>query len=178
MVALADATLRKGAADAEARRLQIEAESSVASRLLVRDVAVKFLDVLPAVTRELMTPAQAIREIKVLQLQGVGSNGHGGANGEGVNGPLGAMSPVLKTVLEAGAAWPLVREMMQFAHVDTDGLAEKAGSLLATLPDELRRIVESDPDLSARVAEITRRGDADKPIAVRPVEPAPTNPAT
>lgn len=176
MMVLADATLRKGAADAEARRLQVEAENVVASRLLVRDVTVKFLDVLPAVTRELMAPAQAIREIKVLQLQGVGSNG--GANGEGVSGPLGAMSPVLKTVLEAGAAWPLVREMMQFAHVDTDGLAEKAGDLLATLPDELRRIVESDPDLSARVAEITRRGDAEKPIAVRPVESAPSSPAT
>ena len=178
MVALADATLRKGAADAEARRLQVEAENAVASRLLVRDVTVKFLDVLPAVTRELMAPAQAIREIKVLQLQGVGSNGHGGVHGEGVGGPLGAMSPVLKTVLEAGAAWPLVREMMQFAHVDTDGLAEKAGNLLATLPDELRRIVESDPDLSARVAEITRRSDAEKPIAVRPVESAPSSSAT
>ena len=69
--ALAEATLRKGEADAEARRLLLEAENLLSTKFLMRDVAVKALEVLPAVTHELMSPAQAIREIKVLQMQGM-----------------------------------------------------------------------------------------------------------
>lgn len=157
MIALAEATLRRGEAEAEGRRKLIEAENQVSTKFLLRDIALKALEVLPDVTRELMTPAKSISEIKVLQLQGLG--GSGGANGE-ANGagasPFGVASPVLKTILEAGAAYPLLREMMQFSQVDTGKLADKARALLSTLPDEVKRVMEADPTLSAKLADLTR----------------------
>ena len=159
MIALAEATLRRGEAEAEARRKLVEAENQVSTKFLMRDIALKALEVLPDVTRELMTPAKSISEIKVLQLQGLGGSGGAGANGEASSGggsPFGVASPVLKTILEAGAAYPLLREMMAFSQVDTGKLADKARAILSTLPDEVRRVVDADPTLSAKLDELTR----------------------
>jgi uncharacterized membrane protein YqiK len=175
--ALAEATLCKGEAEAEARRRMLEAENLLSTKFLMRDVAVKALEVLPAVTHELMAPAQAIREIKVLQMQGM--NMGGGANGDGdagKSGMFGAASPVLKTILEAGAAYPLLREMLAFSQVDGAGLADKARGLLGGLPAELKRIVESDPELAARLASLggveQHEGRSDSGIDVRDAVPA------
>jgi uncharacterized membrane protein YqiK len=168
MMALVEATRSKGEAEAEAKRKLIEAENALSTKFLLRDVALKALEVLPAVTHELMTPAKAISEVKVLQLQGVGA--HGATNGEGAGaGAFGAASPLLKTILEAGAAYPLLREMMQFSQVDTAKLADKARNLLGALPAELKAIVEADPQFAARVAEIQKRAEA---LAVRPAADA------
>lgn len=157
MIALAEATLRRGEAEAEARRKLIEAENQVSTKFLLRDAVLKALEVLPDVTRELMTPAKSISEIKVLQLQGLGGSGAAGGDANGAGGsPFGVASPVLKTILEAGAAYPLLREMMQFSQVDTGKLADKARALLGTLPDEVKRVIEADPSLSAKLADLTR----------------------
>lgn len=157
MMALAEATLKRGEAEAEAKRKLIEAENQVATKFLLRDVAKAALDVLPDVTRELMSPAKAISEIKVLQLQGMGGNGAANGEGNGHSAGFGVASPVLKTILEAGAAYPLLREMMQFSQVDTDKLADKARSFLGTLPDEVKSVIASDPHLSAKLAELGHR---------------------
>jgi hypothetical protein len=106
--------------------------------------------VLPDVTRELMTPARAISEIKVLQLQGLGANGAGG-EGAGQAPGLGVASPVLKAILEAGAAYPLLREMLAFSQVDTDKIADQARALLARLPAEVKGMIEDDPALHAKL---------------------------
>ncbi len=158
MTALAEAQRKRGEAEAYAKQRMVEAENSVASKFLMRDIAVKALDVLPSVTRELMQPAKAISEIKVLQLHGAG--GGGGANGD-ANGHGGSMfgsaSPILKTIMEAGAAYPLLREMLSFAQVDTDKLADKVRAFVGTLPDEVKAAVDADPELQTKLAEITRR---------------------
>lgn len=146
---LAEATLKKGEAEAEARRKSVEAENQVNPRLLLRDVSIKALEVLPEVVHELMTPAKAISEIKVLQLQGMNGGAAGDRDGAGA---FGSASPVLKTILEAGAAYPLMREMLQFSQADTAGLADKARGLLGALPPELKRIIDEDPELAAKVA--------------------------
>ncbi len=163
IITIAEATVKRGEADAEARRKLVEAENAVATKLLFRDVTLRALEVLPAVTKELMAPAHAIKEIKVLQLQGAGTGamnggGGGGANGSGSGGgsPFGIASPILKTILEAGAAYPLLREMMSFAQVDGASLADTARNALGRLPAELSRIVESDPELAAKVSELTQ----------------------
>ncbi|MFO0761727.1 MAG: flotillin domain-containing protein [Byssovorax sp.] len=153
--ALAEATLKKGEAEAEARRKLLEAENQVSTKFLLRDVAIKALDVLPEVTRELMTPAKAISEIKVLQLQGTGGAANG--NGDGHGAPFGGVaSPILKTILEAGAAYPLLREMMAFSQVDTGKLADKARDLLAHLPAEVKSVIENDPAIAQKLAELAR----------------------
>lgn len=178
-IALAEALRKKGEAEAEARRKMVEAENAVASKFLMRDIALKGLEVLPDVTRELMQPAKAISEIKVLQLQGgaagIGANGDGAANGGSM---FGASSPILKTILEAGAAYPLLREMLSFAQVDTGKLADKVRSFVGALPDEVRAAVDQDPDLQSKLAELTRRAqDATftpmEDAALREAETAP-----
>ena len=157
IMALAEATLRRGEAEAEAKRRLIDAENMVSTKFLLRDVAVKALEVLPDVTRELMSPAKAISEIKILQLQGSPGSGSSTSDNNGSHPGFGAVSPVLKTILEAGAAYPLLREMMQFSQVDPGKLASTARSFLGTLPAEVRRVIEDDPVLSQKLAELGKR---------------------
>lgn len=180
ITALAEATQRKGEAEAQAKRKLVEAENALATKFLLRDVALRALDVLPSVTAELMAPAKAISEIKVLQLQGGPS---GAANGDGANGhggAFGAASPILKTIMEAGAAYPLLREMMAFTQTDTEKLAGMAKSFLSTLPAELRAIVEKDPTVAEKLAEVATREQTvkltDLDIEVRSAHPTPMIP--
>jgi flotillin len=169
--ALAEATLRRGAAEAEAKRLQVEAENQVSTKFLLRDIALKALTVLPDVTRELMTPAKSISEIKVLQLQGMGAKD--GAGGDGQGSAFGAASPVIKTILEAGAAYPLLREMMAFSQVDTGKIADQARAFLGTLPAEVKSVIENDPALQAKLAGLTRGAPG---IEVHDLEPVTSRP--
>lgn len=160
MTTLAEASLRRGEAEARARQLQIEAENAVSTTFVMRDVALKALEVLPSVTRELMAPARAIGEIKVLQVQGAGIGAGGEAGQGGQAGAFGAYSPVLKSILEAGAAFPLLKEMLRFAQVEPGKLAAHAGAALARLPEEVWQAIErSDPALADRLAELRRQGD-------------------
>lgn len=156
-IALAEAIRRKGQAEAEAKQKMVEAENAVATKFLMRDIAVKALEVLPSVTHELMQPAKAISEIKVLQLQGGmngASNGDGASNGGAM---LGVSSPILKTIMEAGAAYPLFREMLSFAQVDTGKIADKVRTFVGALPAEVKAAVDADPELRQKLADLTRR---------------------
>jgi flotillin len=177
LIALAEATRKRGEAEADAKRKLVEAENTVATKFLLRDVALKALEVLPDVTRELMTPARAISEIKVLQLQGMG--GSVGANGEsGGSAPFGGVaSPVLKTILEAGAAYPLLREMLAFSQVDERGLADKARSFLGTLPAELRAVIDKDPELAKKLEHIGVAAPSGAGIQVHEIDPDTIPPA-
>lgn len=170
IISLAEATLRKGEAEAEARRKMLEAENTIATKLVMRDVLLKALEILPDVTRELMAPAKAISEIKVLQLQGLASNG-AAANGDtnGHASAFGTLSPVIKAILEAGAAYPLLREMLQFSQIDPDKLADKVRNVIGSLPTELKSILENDPTVVHRGTETS---PSTTPIAVRPADQA------
>ncbi|HSQ65131.1 MAG TPA: flotillin domain-containing protein [Polyangiaceae bacterium] len=141
-VLLANAMAQRGEAEAQVRRKLLDAENAMSSRVVMRDIVLKALEVGPEIARELMAPAKAITEIKVLQTSGMG----GAMNGNGANGApaLGVMSPVLKTILEAGAAYPLLRELMSFAQVDKTKLSDTARTALADLGTELANVVKPD----------------------------------
>ncbi len=141
MVTIANAVARKGEAEADARRKMVEAENALGLKFVLRDVMLKAIEASPELARELMAPAKAIKEIRVLQTSGMGQNGAGGSPA------LGAMSPVLKAVLEAGAAYPLLRELMSFAKVDGVGLGEKAQAKLQELTGELGTILKKEERL-------------------------------
>ena len=148
---LAKATIVRGSAEAEARRKMIEAENSVAMKFILRDVAMKAIETMPELARELMEPAKAITEIKVLQTNNGGMSG-GGAQMTS-NQPMGMMSPILKTILEAGAAYPLMRELMTFAQVDSGKLTEKARGALAELGGQLEVVMKDGNDTKELTAE-------------------------
>lgn len=138
-VTLANAAAHRGSAEAATRRRVIEAENAVALKFVLRDVALRAIDRMPELARELMAPAHAIREIRVLQTGGV----TGAMNGGGAPS-LGAMSPILKSIMEAGAAYPLLRELMQFAKADPDRLVERAQSALDGLTTEVQSILKAE----------------------------------
>jgi uncharacterized membrane protein YqiK len=143
MVTLANAVATKGTAEADARRKMVEAENALALKFVLRDVALKAIEGMPELARELMMPAKAIREIRVLQTGGFGG-GNGGSDGGRPS--LGAMSPILKSILEAGAAYPMLRELMSFAKVDGDKLSEKAQGALSELSGELGAILKKEEE--------------------------------
>lgn len=163
-VLLAKAIMDRGEAEAGARRKMVEADNQIAARLVMRELLLKLIDKSPELARELMAPAKAIKEIRVLQTSGMG--GGNGANGQPA---LGVMSPILKTVLEAGAAYPLLRELMSFAEIDKDKLGEKAKSLVEELGSELSALKDKSPD--------TARHAPAKEIEVKPVPPRARPPA-
>src|SRR3984957_1220425 len=78
MVTLANAVAAKGTAEADARRKMVEAENALALKFVLRDVAYRAIERMPEIARELMEPAKAIKEIRVLQSSGFGSGGGAG----------------------------------------------------------------------------------------------------
>jgi uncharacterized membrane protein YqiK len=159
----AEAILRRGEAEALALKKKVEAENSVSSRVVMRELALKALAVAPEVARELMAPAKAITEIKVLQ-----TGGMNGGSGNGAAG--GVMSPILKTIMEAGAAYPLMKEMMSFAQVDNAKLGAKVSGLLGELGTELETAVKPEEDAEGPVTS-RPAVKADELIEVKENEP-------
>jgi uncharacterized membrane protein YqiK len=137
----ANAAAQRGEVEAQVRRKLLDAENAISARVVLRDVMLKALDIAPELARELMAPAKAITEIKVLQTGGMGGMNMGGQGGQNGGAPaLGVMSPVLKTILEAGAAYPLMRELMNFSQMDKGKLGDKAKSVLSELSTELANV--------------------------------------
>lgn len=157
---LAEAEGVRGERQADARRRMVEAENGVSDRLLMRDVALKALEVLPEVTRELMSPAQKISEIKVLQTNGMFGGGSSGV------GAMGGISPILKTIMEAGAAYPLVRELMSFGGVDASKLEGEAKALLGSFTDEIKAGVLAKPTAEPEKTAAAAAESADELIVV------------
>jgi uncharacterized membrane protein YqiK len=162
-VLLANAVAQRGEAEAQARRKMVDAENQIAARLVLREIMLKLIDKAPEIVRELMEPAKQIKEIRVLQTGSSGSS----ANGNGQ--PLGAVSPILKTVLDAGAAYPLIREFMSFAQGDPE-ISAKAKALVDELGGELQAALagEKEPETARKPAPS---------IGVKPVGPRPPVPS-
>jgi len=164
MVTIANAVAAKGTAEAEARRKMVEAENALALKFVLRDVAFRAIEKMPELARELMEPAKAIREIKVLQTGGFGGNGGG-------QPALGAMSPIVKSVLEAGAAYPLLRELMQFAKLDGVPLTEKAQEALGEITAEIGSILKKEEGVNGGTSPAGAAGPVEAPVPRRKVAP-------
>lgn len=145
MVTLANAVATKGTAEAEARRKMVEAENALSMKFVIRDVAYRAIERMPEIARELMEPAKAIKEIRVLQTGGLGGGGSDG------HPAMGAMSPILKSILEAGAAYPMMRELLSFAKVDQEKLSEKAQAALGQLTGELGAILKKEEEKNGEI---------------------------
>ncbi|MBI3726314.1 hypothetical protein HY251_20505 [bacterium] len=137
---LAQAELARAQADAAGVRAHVEAKNAISQNVLVQEAALKLIEQAPAIVRELMKPAEKISDIKIVNLSGMpGQNG---------NAQAGTTSKMLGSILEAGAALPLFKELLKFADVDSDptALAQKAAralpgvkAMLDAVPAELRR---------------------------------------
>jgi uncharacterized membrane protein YqiK len=157
--ALAEAEAARATAMAHARRHEVEAENAVSKELLVRDVALEMIRTLPAVTKELMSPAQKISEIKVLHTGGFGGGSSNG-NGSLGAGPLGAISPILSTVMQAGAAYPVLRELMAFGGIKPEAIVSELKGLLSSEAKGSSE-AKASPEVTKAAATDTNVSDAE-----------------
>ena len=108
---LAEALLVEAKAKADGEEASIAAKNQADSKVLVSDAILALVESLPEVTNELMKPAERIESIRVLDL--------GGGNGNG----SGSMNRILSSIVNAGAAVPLLKEIVGFSGLDTEKIA-------------------------------------------------------
>lgn len=124
-IRLAEATLKEGEAEAEARRKMIEAENAVDSRILMLQAAEQAIRTTPSVVRELVKSAEVIGEMKVLRIEG-GFPGAGGGDAS----PLGSLGQTplglgLTTLAQGTALLPLIKGLMEHAGVTGGDLVDQ-----------------------------------------------------
>ena len=110
---LAEALLVEAKAKAVGEEASIAAKNQADPKVLVSDAILALVESLPEVTTELMKPAEHIESIRVLDL------GNGG-NGNGSN----SMNRILSSIMNAGAAVPLFKEIVGFSGLDTEKIAQ------------------------------------------------------
>lgn len=110
---LAEALLIEAKAKADGEEASIAAKNKAEPQVLVSDAVLALVESLPEVTSELMKPAERIESIRVLDL--------GGGNG---NGTSGGSNRILSSIVNAGAALPLLKEIVDFSGLDTGKIAE------------------------------------------------------
>jgi uncharacterized membrane protein YqiK len=115
---IAQAKLRDGEAEAKVAEMMRQAENATEPKLIYRDVALRLLERMPEIARELMEPARHIDSIRVLDVAGLG-----GATDGAAPGGADPIRRVFEALLGTGAALPLLRELLAFAK--DAGAAEK-----------------------------------------------------
>jgi uncharacterized membrane protein YqiK len=117
---LAEAHREAGLKEAEVLRQKNAAANSKSRELLFQEAVLTLIQSAPDMLRELVKPAEKIAEIKVLQVGGAG--GASGSNGNGAQAqfPLlgNALGPVTKSIIEASAMLPMLKEVMKFTDAD------------------------------------------------------------
>ena len=112
---LAEALLAEAKAKAEGEEALIEAKNTADQRILNNEALLKLIQSLPEVTGQLMKPAEQIESIRILDL---------GGNGAGNGAPGGNMGKIFGSILQAGAALPMLKEVLNFGGIDTQDLAK------------------------------------------------------
>ena len=93
---------------------------------------------------ELMKPAEKISDLKILQVNGGGFGG-----GNGVDAKLGThllggnVGQLASTLLQAGAAYPMFKELVNFAK-SPDG--EK---IVSSIRSDIERVSNGEPTITA-----------------------------
>lgn len=129
---LSEALLVEARAEADGEEALITAKNQAEPQVLVSDAVHALVESLPQVTGELMKPAERIESIRVLDL-----GGNSGSNG----GP-GGMNRILSSIINAGAAMPLLKELVNFSGIDT----AKIGRTIQDYANGLKQNSEPDPD--------------------------------
>lgn len=111
---LSEALLVEARAEADGEEALITAKNQAEPQVLVSDAVLALVEALPEVTKELMKPAERIESIRVLDL---------GGNGAGNGGP-GGMNRILGSIINAGAAMPLLKELANFSDIDTTKIGQ------------------------------------------------------
>lgn len=128
---LSEALLVEARAEADGEEALIIAKNTAEPQVLVSDAVHALVESLPQVTGELMKPAERIESIRVLDLGGNGGNSNSGG-----------MSRILGSIINAGAAMPLLKELVNFSGLDT----AKIGQTIQDYARELKQNSNTDSD--------------------------------
>ena len=128
---LSEALLVEARAEADGEEALITAKNQAEPQVLVSDAVLALVEALPEVTNELMKPAERIESIRVLDL-----------GGNGGNGSSGSMNRILGSIINAGAAMPLLKELVNFSGIDT----AKIGQTISDYAKGLNRNAVSDSE--------------------------------
>jgi flotillin len=112
---IAEAKREAGLKEAEVMREKIAAQNAKSPEILLQETVQLLIENGPALVRELVKPAERISEIKVLNVGGsLGTS----APGAGGSLPLlgNALGPIAKSMLEASAVLPALKEVLRFAE--------------------------------------------------------------
>lgn len=146
---LAEANREAGLKEADVLRKKVEALNAKSVAILLTETIAKALEVAPAVIREMVKPAERISEIKVLQIGGGMSALQGSSSQTGQSPMLGnALGPIARSIFEASAMMPVLKEVMGFAN--SHGLGEKLAQAIAPALGAVNPI-----DVSRQVAAAT-----------------------
>jgi uncharacterized membrane protein YqiK len=116
IVALAKADYERGEKEAAVKRLLVEAENRQSLQVLGAKLAQQLIEQAPEIVRELMKPAEKISDLKILQLNGAPALGGNGAEAKlGTHMLGGNVGQLASTLLQAGAAYPMFKELLNFA---------------------------------------------------------------
>ncbi len=149
---LAEALLVEAKAKAEGEEALIEAKNSADQRILNNEALLKLIQSLPEVTGELMKPAEQIESIRILDLGGNGS-------GNGASG--GNVGKIFGSILQAGAALPMLKEVLNFGGIDTQDLAKTVSQYVPGLDLTAKTEAPESTDQDS-----TSTGGEDKPESV------------
>lgn len=142
---LAAAILVEAEARAKGQEQMIAAKNTTQSEVLFQEAILAFIEQAPELMREAMKPAEKISDIRVINM--TGGNGGSGGGAQDANNPT---NRIVSSIMEAGAALPMFKELLRAANIDSDrsltDLARSAvGShpamkkLLDRIPEELRK---------------------------------------
>ncbi len=132
-IILSEALLVEAKAEADGEEALITAKNQTEPQVLVSDAVLALVEALPEVTKELMKPAERIESIRVLDL---GSNGGSGPGG---------MNKILGSIINAGAAMPLLKELVNFSDIDTTKIGQTIQDFAQGLKPNSTSISESIP---------------------------------
>lgn len=116
IVALAKADFERGEKEAAVKSLLVAAENRQSLQVLGAKLAHELIQNAPEIVRELMKPAEKISDLKILQVNGAGFGGGNGADAKLGTMLGGNVGQIAQTLLQAGAAYPMFKELLSFAQ--------------------------------------------------------------
>jgi uncharacterized membrane protein YqiK len=138
---LAEARRVEGEIEARVAEARRQAENAAEAKILYRDVALRLIERMPEIARELMEPARHIDSIRVLDVKGLTGTG------DGESGVADPIRRVYEALLGTGVALPLLRELLNFAQ------GEKALERLEAAFPGLKPLVERSRSRSTSAPE-------------------------
>ena len=123
MKLLAEAELEELKAIAEGEKELMEAKNVVEPKILAQEAALALIKQLPAISGQLMKPAEKIESIRILDMGGDGGTGVGGSG----------ISKIAGMIMNAGAIAPVLREVTNLPGIDVGKLIQKVADYVPGL---------------------------------------------